>query len=210
MNAGPDTTVFAGAEVNDIISITDPGSETASPAGWQVSVDWDGVAGFDDVFNVTTTTFNLADHMNLIYGMGDIGDTFTVTVQVSDYDGGIAGTDTFDVEVVEDTLRVTSFVWNASGFDVTFNRDINLSTLNLYSGLPGGISAADVTLVGASVGNVKGSIVWNGTTNTLSFVKTGGVLAADTYDVTLESGAAAIKCYHRFLPRRQWRLHRGR
>ena len=40
---------------------------------------------------------------------------------------------------------------------------------------------------------MKGSIVWNAATNTLSFVKTGGVLAADTYTVTLVSGDTAFQ-----------------
>ena len=43
-----------------------------------------------------------------------------------------------------------------------------------------------------SSGNVVGSIVWVAATNTLSFVKTGGVLANDTYTVTLFSGAEAF------------------
>ena len=54
------------------------------------------------------------------------------------------------------------------------------------------LDSVDLTLVGNSVGNVQGSMVWKAATNTLSFVKTGGVLAADTYNVTLFSGATAF------------------
>src|SRR5262249_26852219 len=45
---------------------------------------------------------------------------------------------------------------------------------------------------GNSVGNVRGSFVWYPATNQLTFVKTGGILAADTYHVTLVSGATAF------------------
>src|SRR5690606_38409590 len=102
---------------------------------------------------------------------------YTVAVTVTDHDGG-THTDFVQVTVVNDTLRVIDFDWTASGFDVTFNRPLDLTDLNLYSGLPGGFNPADVTLTGLSTGAVKGSIVWNDATNTLSFVKTGGILAA--------------------------------
>jgi hypothetical protein len=94
----------------------------------------------------------------------------------------------------EDTLRVTSFQWNASGFEATFNRAPDLSVLNLYDSRldnadasPGAIDPSDVTLVGVNTGNVRGSMAWDGATNKLTFVKTGGILAPDTYAATLFS-----------------------
>ena len=95
--------------------------------------------------------------------------------------------------VVSTTFQVTSFASNTSGFAVSFNRSPDLTKLNLYSGLNvatntimGG--APDVTLVGLNTGAVRGSLVWDASTNTATFVKTGGVLAADTYTVTLAAG----------------------
>ena len=47
----------------------------------------------------------------------------------------------------------------------------------------------DVTLIRNGSEQILGSIVWAADTNTLTFVKTGGVLAAGNYDVTLVSSA---------------------
>ncbi len=64
----------------------------------------------------------------------------------------------------------------------------NLADLNLYDGPDAAADLPDVILVGASTGMVRGSMVWTAETNTLSFIKTGGVLADDLYTVTLVSG----------------------
>ncbi len=151
------------------------------------------MAGFDETFNVPAHSFDIADYSTWTYSPSDIGTTFTVTVQVDDNDGGV-DSDTFDVTVVEDTLRVIDFQSNASGFDVTFNRAPNLSDLNLYDSLldvgsPTVLEAPDVTLVRNGSEQILGSMVWAADTNTLTFVKTGGVLAAGNYDVTLVSSA---------------------
>ncbi len=53
-----------------------------------------------------------------------------------------------------------------------------------------GASDVVVTLGGNAV---PGSVDWDAVTNTLSFVKTGGVLADGSYDVTLRSAADAIQ-----------------
>jgi hypothetical protein len=188
VNAGPDTTVVANSVLSHTVTFTDPGAD--SP--WTVSIDWDEDAIFDETFMVPGHSFDIADYSTWTYGPGDVGSTFTVVVQVDDNDGGV-DTDTFDVLVVEDTLRVIDFEFNASGFDVTFNRAPNLGDLNLYDSLLDGSSmvleAPDLTLVRNGSEQILGSIVWAADTNTLSFVKTGGVLADGNYDVTLVSSA---------------------
>ncbi len=140
VSAGADANAFAGVSFVRNVTFTDPGAD----ANWDVSVDWNGDLTFDDTFSVPAHSFNI----NHTYAVVDIGQTYTVTVQVDDHDGGIS-TDTFDVTVIDDTFRVTDFQTNPSGFDVTFNRSPDLADLNLYSGLPGGFDPADVTLVGA-------------------------------------------------------------
>ncbi len=85
---------------------------------------------------------------------------------------------------------VTGFTPTASGFNVQLSEQIDVSKLNLYTTEGGAMGAADVTVTGASTGNVKGSLIVSGTT--LSFVATGGPLAADTYTVTLRSAADAF------------------
>jgi len=73
---------------------------------------------------------------------------------------------------------------------VQFNRPADTSTLNLYNG--GSYGSSDVTLIGPG-GAVTGSLVWNSTTNTATFIKTGGVLAPGNYTATLVSGSSAWK-----------------
>ncbi|BBO36057.1 right-handed parallel beta-helix repeat-containing protein [Lacipirellula parvula] len=122
--------------------------------------------------------------------------TVEISVGVAD-DDLAAGVDTH-VVTVGNTLRVTNFVTTDSGFDVTFNRALDLSVLNLYDGVNplviGDILKAADIVVHAAVANVdvKGSVVWNAATNTLSWVKTGGPLTADTYQITLVSGTNAF------------------
>ena len=113
--------------------------------------------------------------------------TSTVSIQDQDSDGAPSNVSSIVVNIAN-TLQVTNFQFNNSGFDVTFNRAINLADLNLYDGADTAVDLPDVTLVGDHVGAVTGSIIWNDATNTLSFIKTGGVLTDDTYHVTLISG----------------------
>ncbi len=109
----------------------------------------------------------------------------------------------------EDTLRVTNFQWNPSGFEATFNRVPVPSVLNLYDSaldtsdsFPGAIDPADVTLVGANAGNVKGSLVWEAATNKLSFIKTGGVLRRQLHGHALQP-RRRISCCQRLVGRRR-------
>lgn len=188
VDAGPDDTAFDGAPVDHVVLFTDPGAD----ADWTVRVDWDGDLSFDETFMVSNQSFNLQDFSSFTYGAGDIGSTFTVTVEVDDNDGGV-DSDAFDLTIVENTLQVIDFDLNASGFDVQFNRPIDLSVLNLYNGFGDvfDVDAPDLTLVGDTVGSVSGSLDWDSGTNTLSFIKTGGILEADNYTITLVSGAHA-------------------
>ncbi|WP_254512713.1 cadherin domain-containing protein [Anatilimnocola floriformis] len=105
-------------------------------------------------------------------------------------------------------LAIASIVPTATGFVVTFNRPVNPANLNLYqqTGAGGILGAADVTLVGTTTGAVRGSVVFNSTNTAFTFIKTGmlttetgvaqaagrvpGILAPDTYTVTLRSNAA--------------------
>ncbi|REK17413.1 MAG: hypothetical protein DWQ37_06390 [Planctomycetota bacterium] len=106
---------------------------------------------------------------------------------------------------VDDELKVTSVTPTESGFLARFNRPIDLTTLNLYDGSAGSLGAADVTLVGDSVGPVRGSLVVptavipveadsatgqkerTQAINAVEFVRTGGPLVPDNYTVTLRS-----------------------
>jgi hypothetical protein len=91
------------------------------------------------------------------------------------------------------TLFVTSFSPTTTGAVLNFNRDLNPATLNLYDIFPSVFGAADVTLVGATVGNVKGSLVVDPSLRRLTFVTTTGVLAPDTYTLTVRSAANGVQ-----------------
>jgi hypothetical protein len=79
----------------------------------------------------------------------------------------------------------------ASGYALQFNRSLNAEVLNLFSTKANGSTPPDITLVG-SRGSVAGSLVWNEQTQTLTFIKNGGVLAPDTYTLTLESRSDGV------------------
>ena len=116
---------------------------------------------------------------------------FTTTVMIDDQDGGSSSV-SYDVNVVNDTFQVIDFSENVSGFDVQFNRSPVLDDLNLYDGMDAEIDLPDLSLVGDTTGLIRGSMVWEPSSNTLSFVKTGGPLVDDHYTVTLRSDSDAF------------------
>ena len=104
------------------------------------------------------------------------------------------------------TLQVTSFTTTTTGFTAVLNRPLNVGTpsqplLNLYDNSTGTLGAADVTLVGTTIGSIRGSLVVDQNNTRISFIQTGqsgvlgsaapctlfGVLPNDTYTVTLRS-----------------------
>ncbi|MCB1967173.1 MAG: cadherin-like domain-containing protein, partial [Candidatus Accumulibacter sp.] len=90
---------------------------------------------------------------------------------------------------VVDGLAVTRAAIDTSGVSVRFNRAIEPTALNLYATETGGQGPADMTLLGASTGAVTGSLILDTDLSGFRFVKTGGVLPADTYTLTLRSAA---------------------
>ncbi len=89
------------------------------------------------------------------------------------------------------TLHVSSLLPTDSGFVAGFSRPLTTSELNLYD-QGGTLGAVDVMVVGGNVGNVRGSLVVNAAGDQVTFVKTGGVLANDSYIVTLRSASDAF------------------
>lgn len=86
-------------------------------------------------------------------------------------------------------FQVTALTSTPSGFMVEFNRPIDTSTLNLHDTESGGLGAADVTLVGDTVGPVAGTLVVDPGLNKVTFIRTGGPLPAANYTVQLRSAA---------------------
>jgi Ca2+-binding RTX toxin-like protein len=112
--------------------------------------------------------------------------SYPVMVRVTDA-SGLGDAETFTITVTEDELVVTAFQATPSGFVLNFSRPLEPSTLNLYDAQSAGFGPADVTLVGDSVGPVSGSLLVDAAAGALTFLRTGGPLAPDTYTVTLRS-----------------------
>lgn len=89
------------------------------------------------------------------------------------------------------SFRVTSLTPTDSGFRVAFNGTLDGRQLNLNDTLNANRGAADVTLTGASRGEVAGSLIIGDTG--VEFVKSGDALGADTYTVTLLSAVDGFK-----------------
>jgi hypothetical protein len=70
---------------------------------------------------------------------------------------------------------------------VKFSLPFDSRQLNLFGSQDGREGAADVTLVGATSGAVGGSLILDADNHGFVFLKTGGVLAPDTYTLTIAS-----------------------
>jgi hypothetical protein len=129
-----------------------------------------GIATFSDLVLTTPGPYNLSE--NGTSGLfGPVSNSFQVVPQI---------------------LQVSSFTQTSTGFTVTFNEAFVPGVINLYDAASANYGPADVTLVGQSTGAVKGSLIIDPTNTIITFVKTGGVLAADNYSVTLVSGSNAF------------------
>ena len=79
-----------------------------------------------------------------------------------------------------------------SGVSVQLSADLDLDQINIYDGNDAPVEAADVTLVGNTVGAVRGSVLFDPATRMFSFIKTGGPLVPDTYTLTIFSRPDSI------------------
>jgi methionine-rich copper-binding protein CopC len=82
-------------------------------------------------------------------------------------------------------LLVTSVTPTATGFTASFNQPVDASLLNLYDGSAHTLGDPDVMLVGSATGPVRGSLVLSDDQRQITLIRTGGLLPADTYTVTL-------------------------
>ena len=87
-------------------------------------------------------------------------------------------------------ILVSDFTPGRTGFDASFSEVLDRATLNLYA--TQSLGPADIVVTGDSVGTIPGSVVVSDDARGMSFVATGGLLAPDTYTVTLRSGADGI------------------
>ncbi|MBK8019189.1 MAG: cadherin-like domain-containing protein [Betaproteobacteria bacterium] len=100
---------------------------------------------------------------------------------------------TVTLDVIPRPLVVTAFTPTVSGFRMTFDQAIDPSTLQPFgeAGRPAGIT--DLELVGGTSGRVRGSVIVDPDGRGLSFVRSGGALAPDTYTVTVRGDELGVR-----------------
>lgn len=116
------------------------------------------------------------------------GGNFAVRATATDEDGSYAATPV-NVAVQPDLLKVSSMTGTATGVRVRFDHIIDTTAIGLWFPTSG---KADVQLKGDTTGIVSGSIVLDEDGKGFTFIRTGGVLASDSYTLTLASGAAGF------------------
>ena len=120
---------------------------------------------------------------------GRVGGNFDIVVSAVDEDGTWTATPQ-RVAVATDWLNVTQFTPSASGFSVRFDHTFDASKINLFET---GATVADVVLRGVTTGLVTGSLAMDADGRGFKFLRTGGLLAFDTYTVTLASGPTGFR-----------------
>ncbi len=94
-----------------------------------------------------------------------------------------------DTELTADEVEIyfpfqTSFQVTNSGFELEFNKNLDITNLNLYETN----QVPDLSFTRNSTGeNVDGSLIWDEGDLALTFVKSDGILEPDTYSLSLFS-----------------------
>lgn len=114
----------------------------------------------------------------------------TVIVDITSVTGGNeSGEQQATTTILDDdvppTFVVTSLTASDSSFHIELNNALDGGDLNLYDTQNAAMGAADVVVTGATSGPIAGSLVVGD--SSVTFVKSGGPFAADSYTVTLRS-----------------------
>ena len=180
-NVAPTLLLDGPASVTDdqdfmlALSATDPGQDAIS--SWLVH--W----GDGNTSTLDTASGNLG-HRYALPG------TYTVSVMATDEDGSYDAGGTVTVQA--GTLKVTSLQGTNTGFQVRFNQAFDAALLNLYDSAFYNRGAADLALRDAFGRSVEGSVVLDADFMGLRFVKTNGLLANGTYNVSMDSRTDAF------------------
>ena len=184
--AVPPTITLNNTEIfgNTILTIQGTGFST-TPGSDSVLFNL-GVKG--TVTAATSTTLTVSLTIPSILSAGTILDASVIV-------GGVSSVN--PVEVATVAFGVSSVTATPSGVVLTFNAPIDPNTTVLYSS-PGDttLGAADVTIVGATTGPVRGSLVIDPTDPYIAtFLQTSGLLVPDTYTVKVTSAVKAVGGY---------------
>ena len=116
-------------------------------------------------------------------------DSFTYKANDGELDSNTA---TVNLTVNPLSFRVIGVEQSPSEFKISFNHALDASVLNLYDAQSIHMGSADLTLaVGTTP--VSGSMVIDASHGIVTFIKTGGVLAAGSYNLTLRSALDGFK-----------------
>lgn len=177
--SGPQT-ALAGATYTLSLSAADP---LHTVAEW--FIDW----GDGTIQGVTGTPATVTHS----FAATGAGATYTIQAAAQD-DTGLYHAAPLQVTVAP-ALEVTAVTPNADGVSIRFNGPIDALLFHIYDATGAGhttLLAADLTLTGAVTGAVAGSVVFDSDGQGLTFIKTGGPLAADTYTLDLLSGSTGV------------------
>ncbi|MBM83735.1 MAG: hypothetical protein CMJ78_24525, partial [Planctomycetaceae bacterium] len=112
-----------------------------------------------------------------VEGGTNTGNTFVV------YGGNFNGSNSFSVSQPQQTQAAV---------EVQVQRQIDPTTLHVFDGNDASADSNDVTLVGNTQGNIRGSVVYDEATGEFIFVKSGDPLPPDTYTFTIKSGPNGV------------------
>ncbi len=196
---GTSAVIFVSPIAADRLAVSVPaGAETGIPAAFTVTAldPYGNVApSYAGTIHFTSSDSGAAlpPNSTLTGGVGVFSATLetsgSTTITATDTAGTLSAV---SAPIAVRGLIVTGLSPTPTGFNVTFAKAFDPTTLSLYS------APDDVLLVNGSGQVVRGSLVLNSAAGappdtSFTFVATSGVLAAGTYTVTLVSGPSGIK-----------------
>ena len=129
-----------------------------------------GFSSGSEVLDAITSSGNVANNDNLF---SEITLSTNNTIQIF-HDSPLEASNFAIVEdsgIRIDTLEVVDFARTVSGFTLSFSESLDTSVLDL----------SDFSYQEASTGTeIPGSLIWNETATTVSFIKSGGILESDS------------------------------
>ncbi len=193
------------AVVNHLAVTVSPFAETGTPAALTVTaLDPYGNLATSYAGTIHFTSSDsaaaLPPNSTLTGGVGVFGATLetsgNTTITATDTRGTMSAVSAY---IAVRGLIVSELMPTPTGFNVTFAKPFDPTTLSLYS------APDDVLLVDAGGHVIRGSLVLNTASGappdtSFTFVATSGVLAAGTYTVTLVSGASPCLVYAAVCP----------
>jgi VCBS repeat-containing protein len=172
----------AGLRYTYILDVNVPGGDGIYNSG-------DILVAGDGTYLGSSTATQIQIPGNLLMTPG----TYSVLGMLIDKDGSPILTKQISISVVPSTFQVVSLGGDHSGFTVNFNREIDLTVLNLYDGTDASVDATDVVLTRSTGQSIRGSLVLNATRTGFDFLVTGGILSQGTYTVRLNSSSSAFR-----------------